>query len=63
MGWFMLNILPQMVSLSNNSRLTQGLASKLQEKLEPEDLAEFQRWLVLATQEQQAKISQNKRKY
>jgi len=52
-----------MVSLSNNSRLTQSVAAKLQDKLEPEDLAELQRWLVLATQEQQVKISQNKRKF
>jgi len=59
----MSRILPQMVSLSNNSRLTQSVAAKLQDKLEPEDLAELQRWLVLATQEQQVKISQNKRKF
>jgi hypothetical protein len=51
----MARILPQMVSLSNNSRLTQSVAVKLQEKLDDEELAEFQRWLVLANSETQTR--------
>jgi hypothetical protein len=45
------NILPLMVSVSNNSHLTQSVAVKLQEKLDKEELAEFQRWLMLVNVE------------
>lgn len=43
-------ILPDMVALSNNSRLTQDIATKLADTLPPDVFQEFQRWLIHAKQ-------------
>ena len=46
------NILPEMVSVSRNCRLTNELYQILIEKLSDEDLATLHRWLQIVEEEQ-----------
>ena len=53
-------ILPQMVTISNNSRLTNEVANLIAEKLSPEELKKFQDWLKLAETESQLKSNRTR---
>jgi len=53
-------ILPKMVRLSNNSRITQATAERIAEKFDGAEFRDFQVWLGLVEQNQQIK---NKPKY
>lgn len=50
-------ILPKMVSISNNSTLTNRLSITLAENLNDEEFQQFQRWLQLV--EQHTQIEKN----
>lgn len=54
-------ILPKMVSLSNNSRLTNEVAISLSEKLSQEEFHQFQEWLKLIESNQQIQRNHIKR--
>lgn len=51
-------ILPQMVSVSNNSQITQKLANVLAEKLDEAEFHDLKRWLQLV--EQHVTIEKNR---
>jgi hypothetical protein len=53
-------ILPQMVTISNNSRLTNEVANTIAEKLSPEDFKKFQDWLKLVESESKLKTNRTK---
>lgn len=55
------NILPQMVSISNNSQLTQILSRTIVNKLNNKELNDFKTWLRLI--EQRIKNAKNKQRY
>ena len=50
-------ILPKMVSVSNNSVLTNKMAIALAEKLSPEEFHQFQQWLRIVETENQSKAN------
>ena len=56
-------VLPQMVSVSNNSRLTHEVAVVLTEKLTKAELASFKRWIQLIESEKQIEVNRNKNKF
>ena len=45
------SILPGMIEISNNSRITQETANTLAEKLTPKEFEDFRRWLQIANTE------------
>lgn len=53
-------ILPQMVSASNNSRLTQQVANTLVEKLTKNEIRDFKEWLKLVDSACQMKVNKHK---
>lgn len=50
-------ILPNMVSISNNSRLTNEVSIAIAEKLSPEEFVKFKQWMTLV--EQHSQIEKN----
>ena len=54
-------ILPQMVTISNNSRLTNEVANFIADKLSPEEFHKFQQWIKLIESENQIKSNKIKR--
>lgn len=54
-------ILPKMVSISNNSRLTNEVAISIAEKLSPEEFHKFQEWMKLVEQNTQIQKNNIKR--
>jgi hypothetical protein len=50
-------ILPSMVSISNNSRLTNEVSIAIAEKLSPEEFHKFKEWMKLV--EQHSQIEKN----
>lgn len=54
-------ILPKMVSVSRNCRLTNELAIAIAEKLSPEEFHKFQEWMKIIEQESQIKSNNVKR--
>jgi len=56
-------ILPKMISVSNNSQITQVTANRISEKLEGIEFRDFQTWLGLIQQKIQTIKNQNKRKW
>jgi len=56
------NILPQMVSVSRNCRLTSELHQKIVDKLDDSDIEDFRRWLRIIEDETRISIN-NKRRY
>jgi len=53
-------ILPKMVTISNNSRLTNEVANLIAEKLSPEEFKKFQDWLKLVETESQLKSNRTR---
>ena len=53
-------ILPKMVTISNNSHLTNEVANLIAEKLSPEEFKKFQDWLKLAETESQLKSNRTR---
>lgn len=56
-------ILPSMVSISNNSVITNRVANAIAEKLSPEEFHQFQQWLKIVESESQIKTNNTKRKF
>ena len=54
-------ILPHMVTISNNSRLTNEVANFIADKLSPEEFHKFQQWIKLIESENQIKSNKIKR--
>ena len=54
-------ILPKMVSISNNSQLTKEMSAILSEKLSPEELHKFREWIKLVDLNTQTQKNQIKR--
>ena len=56
-----IELLRQMVNVSNNSRLTNQIAVMLSQKLEKDDMAELLEWFRHANREISTKLAQGKR--
>jgi len=56
-----IELLRQMVNVSNNSRLTNQIAIMLSQKLEKKDMSELLEWFRHANREISIKLSQGKR--
>lgn len=54
-------ILPKMVSVSRNCKLTNELAIVIAEKLEPEEFRKFQEWMKIIESEKQLQSNKVKR--
>ena len=54
-------ILPTMISVSRDCRRTRQVAKAVTEKLTPEEMEAFYRWLQVIEQDQRVKINQAKR--
>ena len=53
-------ILPNMVSVSNNSILTNRVAVAIADKLSDDEFYQFQQWLKLVAQQRQIEINNSK---
>lgn len=56
------NVLPRMVSVSRNCRLTQELNQILSEKLDDAEMETFRRWLKIVEDETTLAVNSCKRK-
>lgn len=56
-------ILPQMVSVSRNCRLTNELAIAIAEKLSPEEFVKFKEWMKIIDSEQSMKTNNTIKKF
>ena len=58
-----MNLLPFMVNVSNNSRLTQEIHQVIENKFNPSEKASFLEWLKLIEEETNSTIKSIKRPY
>jgi len=55
------NLLPEMIGVSRNCRLTLQIHSLIQEKLDDNDLESFRRWIQLINDEKEIDVNREKK--